>query len=349
MAYPGDVAITQMGDLINSGLRELTRLKFSDISENLQRFTAMKNLMTKNRVQISSGWGMQFDVKYVQADYADNSGIAAEDVVNIVDTLTQATFDWRHTKSYYGYYGPELTMNREPAKIVDLLKSRRQDGMKAMARKMEDNFWGAPPSVSDTNTPWGVNTWLVKNATEGFTGTVPSGYTTVGLNPTTYPNWTNWAYPYTNITKDDFVRKTRKAAEFTDWTPPVEYPKAGTADDYGFYTNYGILGPLEEILEAQNENLGADVASQDGKVVFHRTPVIRVPRLEADTTNPFYGINWGVFKTFVLDGYWLKETHLPIYPGQHLASVHFIDCIYQFGCYDKRSCFVGSNGTTYPG
>ena len=220
----------------------------------------------------------------------------------------------------------------------------------SLAILMENNFWGPPVALTDTLTPWGVNTWIVKNATEGFNGSAPSGYTTIGLNPTTYPRWNNWTYQYTAVSRDDLIRHWRKAATFTDFEPPVDGIKTfNTGDDYGFYTNYGVIGPLEEALESQNDDLGPDIASMDGRVVFRRVPVMWVPRLETDTTNPVYGINWGYLKTFVLDGWWLKETHIPNYPGQHTISAHFLDLTYQFVTRNRRCNFVLATGVTTPG
>lgn len=344
-----DLTATQLNDLVQTTLRDLGKPKFTEIATDLQRHTAMKNLLKKNRVVLQSGYGVQWDVMVNHAQSAANVGLGATDNVNIVDTMVQATADWRNTTANYAIIGQEISMNREPARIVNLIQERRIACMIAVAEIMENNFWGPPVVSTDSITPWGVNMWIVKNATEGFNGGAPSGYTTIGLNPTTYPRWQNWTAQYTSVTRDDFIRKCRKAATFTDFQPPVDgIPTPNTGDNYGFYTNYGVIGPLEEALESQNEDLGPDVASQDGRTLFRRVPVMWVPKLEADTTNPFYGINWGWFKTYILEGWWLKETHVPVYPLQHTISAHFLDCTYQWITKNRRNHFVIATGTTYP-
>ena len=59
---------------------------------------------------------------------------------------------------------------------------------------------------------------------------------------------------------------------YTDFKPLVEgMPTYSTGDDYGIYTNYSVLGEMTQILEAQNENLGTDVAPMEGQVVFRRS------------------------------------------------------------------------------
>lgn len=343
------VQANQLTDLVATTQRNLGKPNFTMIATDLQRYTAMNNLLKKNRVVLTSGYGVQWDVMVNHNDSAYNVGLGASDNVILKDTMVQATADWRNTVGNYAIIGQEIDMNREPARIVDLVRQRRLAAMIAMAELMERNFWGPPVAADDGVTPWGVNTWIVKAATQGFTGLAPAGYTSIGLNPVTYPRWRNYADQYTSVSKDDLIRKLRRAATFTDFKPPME--AMGDFNDgagYGFYTNYAVMGAMEEILESQNENLGTDVASMDGKVVFRRGPLEWVPYLEADTTNPIYGINWGDFKTYVLSGWWMKETNVPVYPGQHTVSAHFMDSTYQWIQKNRRTSFVIATGTTYP-
>jgi hypothetical protein len=337
------------GDLVQTTLRHLHRARFIDISSTLQKHTAMRNLLRKNRRVIRSGYGIQWDAMVGITNAAQNVGLAATDNVFITDVMTQAQADWRNTSTFYPVIGQEVDMNENPARIVDLVLTRRVNCMISLAELMESNFWGPPVAFTDNLTPFGVNTWLVKSATQGFNGGAPSGYTTIGLNPTTYPNWQNYTDGYTAVARDDLIRKMRRAATFTHFEPAVDgIPTINTGDEYGFYTNYGVIGPLEEAVESQNDSLGTDVASQDGKTLFRRVPVNWIPRLEPDTTNPIYGINWGVFKTYILNNWWLRELYIPNYPGQHTMAVHFLDCTYNFVTLDRRRNFVISNGTTYP-
>lgn len=343
------ITTSELTDLIATTQRNLGKPNYTQIATDLQDHTAMNSLLKKNRVQLESGTGVQWDVMVNHSASAANVGLGAQDNVQIVDTMVQAQADWRNTTANYSFIGQEIDMNRNPARIVNMVSQRRVAAMISLAELMENNFWGTPVASNDQVTPWGVNTWIVKNATEGFNGGAPSGYTSIGLNPTTYPRWKNWTAPYLAITEDDLISKWRKAATFTKFKPPVPgIPTFNTGDSYAFYTNYTVLGTLEKYLKQNNENLGTDLAKYDGSVVFMRAPVRWVPKLEADTTNPVYGINWGEFKTIILDGWWLKETNVPIYPGQHTVSVTFLDSTYQWVTKNRRCHFVLSNGTSYP-
>jgi hypothetical protein len=338
-----------VADLVADTLRDLGKPKFTDISSNLQRHVAMRNLLTKNRRVLESGFGVQFDVLVNQANNFRNVALAESDNLNLIDGMIQAQMNWRGSTDGYMIIGELIAMNAEPSRIVDYVKQQRLMCLISMAEGMESNFWGAP-SATDQKTPYGMPYWVPKNATKGFNGGALTGFTTVAnISPTTYPNWNNWTVPYTLVTKDDFIRGIREAAYRTDFAPTVDgIPSPNTGDDYGFYTNYSVAQPLEESLEAQNESLGTDIAKYDGHVVFLGVPVIKVPWLDRDTTNPYYGINWGWMKTYILRDWWMRETNIPYTPGQHTVESHYIDLRYQWVSKNRRCHFVASNGTTYP-
>lgn len=338
----------QLADLVATTLRELNKPSFVDISSDLQRHT-VNNFIRQNRVELQSGTGVQWSVMVNHNGSARNVGLGGQDEINRIDTMTLATADWRNSVASYSFIGQEIAMNREPARIVNIVKQGRHACMVSLAELMEGNLWGPPVAFTDAVTPWGIKTWIVKNASEGFNGGAPSGYTVIGLNPTTYPRFKNYTFPYTNVTPDDFIAKLDKAATFCDFMPAVEdFPNLVKGVDWGFFTNYAVIGALQQQLRAQNENLGADIDKYSGGVRFRRMPVTWVPKLEADTTGPFYGINYNTFKTIILDGWWLNQTDIAHYPGQHTTEAHFLDSTYQWCCYDRRANFVGSTGTSEP-
>ncbi len=340
---------TQLADLVATTLRDLDEPNLVEITTDIQEHTAAPRLLKKKNRKLQSGYGVQWDVLVNHAGTFQNVGLGAPDDVDIPDGVVQAQADWRNSVVSWAMIGQEMSMNAGKRRIVDLMMVREKMAMIDWVQGMEDNFWGPPVAITDDVTPWGVNTWIVKSATEGFNGGAPSGYTTIGLNPTTYERWKNYTAPYTAITKDDLVRKWRRAARKTKFKPPVEgIPTANGGNTYEFYTTETVIGTLEELLEAQNESLGVDIDPMSGKVMFQRTPVVWVPYLDADTTNPVYGLNWSHIETVVLAGWWLKRTVVPVYPGQHTMSAVFLDSTYQIVFKNRRGSFVLSNGTTYP-
>ena len=105
-----------------------------------------------------------------------------------------------------------------------------------------------------------------------------------------------------------------------------------------------MLGTVEELLEQQNDALGNDVASMDGRAMFRKTPIIWVPKLDDNpitgVTDGVYGINWGVFQPIFLDGEYLVEDGPRQAPDQHTTFRVHIDLTYNYLCRDRRRQFV---------
>lgn len=331
----------EIADLVATTLRDLGEFKWTDLATDLQDYVALPKLLKKEKVQFDAGYGIQFNAMVDHSGAAHNTGLYEVDTVNVADVMKSANIPWRHATTNYAYERREVAMNRSPRKIIDLLKIRRADAMISLAELMEDNFWSAPASSSDELAPYGVPYWIVKNNTEGFNGGTPSGFSDVaGLNTTTYPRWRNWTAQYTVVSKDDLVRKMRKAATFTKFKSPTEVPSYSRGNRYGYYANYDVVGRMEELLEAQNDDLGNDVASKDGMVTFRRNPVVWVPKLEEDTTDPIYGINWGDFYPVFLRGEYMKEQGPMLSPKQHTVHEVHIDLTLNFKSCNRRKHFV---------
>lgn len=239
----------------------------------------------------------------------------------------------------------EIAMNRSPAQIVDLVRIRRHDAMVDLAKHMETRFWSAPTSSSNNTQMYGIPYWISwADSTGDFAGGDPSGFSAGagGLSSSTYPQWQNWSAKYTNVTSIDLVRKWRKAATFTNFRAPVagnEYGAAGRGK-YGFYTNYDVIGPLEEVLESQNENLGNDIASKDGQLLFRQIPVTWVPELNSRSGDPVYGINWSVLKPAFLAGEYLREEGPAKASNQHTVFLTHVDLTMNLICHNRRANFV---------
>jgi hypothetical protein len=338
---------TDIADLVLGTLRDLGKLKVTDISTDIQEHVAMRNLLKKNRIVFDSGRGFQWQVRTNYADTAQFVGLYNQDQVNASDVLKSCTMEWRHVVQNWAFDHHEVDMNSGAARIVDIVKERRHSAMIGLAEKMEYAFWRVP-AVSNTTDPHGVPYYIVKNNSEGFNGGHPSGYSDVAsLSSTTYPRWKNYTAQYTDVTKADLIAKWRKAATYTKWIPPVDgMPTYNTGDMYGFYTNYAVIAELESVLESQNDNLGNDIASKDGQTMFRRTPVTWIPLLNDDSNNPVYGINWGVFKTAILKNWWLKEHVEKNVGGQHNVCATFLDCSFEWICYDRRRNMVLALDTT---
>src|ERR1700722_3776966 len=114
-----------IGDLVNTTLRFLNKPNFTEIATPLQKHTAMKHLLRKKSIELASGYGIQWDVMVAESGAAAFVGLGASDNVNDVDVMTQATADWRNATTNYAIIGQVLSMNMEPARIVDYVRVKR--------------------------------------------------------------------------------------------------------------------------------------------------------------------------------------------------------------------------------
>lgn len=334
----------QINDLITGTQNDLGRLKITDISYALQEYVAMPKLLRKEKVEFEGSPAIQWNVNVTTSGAARNVGLYGTDDVNVDDTLQTASVPWRHTTTNYAIERRELAMNKGKYKIVELVKVRRRNAMTDLAVQFENDFWSKPTDSTDTLKPFGIDYWCVASQTAGFNGTNPSGFTSGagGLSSSTYTRWANYTDGYTSVTKDDLIAKWRKAATLTNFKSPVgdEGPdEYNTGNRYGYYMNYAVLGVLERALENQNDNLGNDIASKDGKALFRGNPCTYVPQLDSNSKNPVYGINWGVFSPVVLSGEFMREEAMAPLSNQHTVFVTHIDTTYNYKCWDRRRLF----------
>jgi hypothetical protein len=332
---------SQINDLVTTTLRDLERLKWADIATDLQNHVFMNEILDEQKVKFESGYGHQFNLRVANNGQARHTGLFGTDNVNVADVMITGTVGWVHATTDYAIERREIAMNRDPAKIVDLIKTRRVAALADLAEELEPKGWANPTSGSDD--PFGVAHWIVKNATEGFNGGAPSGYTAgaAGISSTTYPRWKNWSAQYVARTKADLITKWRKALTKTNFKPPIEHPSSARGKNrYAQYTNYDVIADIETLAENQNQNLQNDLASKDGMVTVRRIPVTWAPYLDADTSDPIYGVNWAWFYPIFLKGEYMNETPMQQAPSQHTVSKVHIDLSYNYVCKNRRAQFV---------
>ena len=325
-------------DLVTGTLKELGRGKFQQIAQELQDYEVMSRWLKRDRVMMDSGIGIQRTMMTKLSGAAKHVGLYEIDEVNVSDLLSLIDIPWKHATTYWAFERRETLMNRGQSLVVKVIKPRRTGAMIDLAQQLEEKAWTLPAASSKVD-PYGLPYWIVKNASEGFNGGAPAGYTTVAnLDPAVYPKWKNYTAQYTNVTKADLIKKMRKAYRKIDFKSPVSIPdfRNGKGDKYRIYVNESLLSDLEDLGEAQNENLGRDLASMDGVMTFRRNPIMWIPYLDDDTTNPLYMVNHSVFHPVILSGDYLRETGVERVANQHNTFAVHVDLTYNYLCVDRR-------------
>ena len=330
----------QLLDLVAVTQRNLGPMAWTDAATELTDYPVFTSLMRKSDVKMYTGDGIQRNVMTDTSGAARHTGLFGKDNVNVDDVMAQIYVPFRHTETSYAFERREKGINGGPEQIVDLIKVRRADAMISLAELIEETFWGKPLNSSDTTTPWGVKYWMVSNATQGFNGGNPSGFTggAGGLSSTTNTRWANWTDQYTAVSKLDLIKKMRKAHRRTDFKSPVDIPsyRGSTGQKYRIYLNEDTIAAMEDVGEAQNDSLGRDLAPMDGKMTFRSNPLIYTPQLDGDATNPLYMINWGCFEIFFLKGEHLRESKLQQAADAHNTYHQFVDTSWNTLCTNRR-------------
>jgi hypothetical protein len=321
--------------------KDLGPLSWEEISTDLQEHPALNRMMRRNKVEfLNSGTAIQRSLVVDHSGAARNVGLYNQDNVNVGDVMKTISVPWRHSTTDFAFDRREISMNREPSRINNLFKVRRIDGMTSLAELMESNWFGHCPESGDEETPYGFFYWLAYNASTGFNGgddNVTGG--PGGLASATYPRWKNWTAAYTAVTKADLIALMRRGYHNVGFKPPVRgtptLRRGGPRHE--FLLNLDTLMDIEELGEAQNENLGKDIASMDGKMVFRGAPLTYVPYLDKySTSDPILGIDWSTFMTYCLRGEYLRESRPEKAPHQHNVMQVFIDITWQTLCINRR-------------
>lgn len=339
---------TDIPDLIESTLEDLGRMRLTDHSTDLVEFVAFNRLMRESQVRPEGGSRIRINMLASQQQNSRFRGYYATDgEVNQGDGLAHGFVDWRSADFKWAWDEEELDVNAGESQIQDYIKVKRHMALMGWAQFVEDWFWATPPGASDTLTPLNLRYWITKSTTTAdgdFNGGAASGFTLKGpFSPTTYPRWKNWAYVWTDVIEDDLIRKMRRMVRKTSFKPPVgvDYKSFDTGNRYEHLCNEATVNAIERLGEKRNDNLGYDFSAN--VPTFARAPFTYCPELDSDSDNPIYHMNWGVFKTVILRGKWMRERKAQQAPFQHTVWVVWVDSRFQLCLYDPRKVAVGSN------
>lgn len=334
----------QIADIVTAVKDAEERNSYELLTTELQSYPAMSRLFKSNARTERSGSQLTFNAQVATNGSAQTTSLFAEIDLSQADLFKKGSVPWRHVTNYYLFDEREPELNNGPEDLVDIVKGRRTDCIVDLAVKFEPWFWGKPSGTetADDAPIYGVQYWIprVNTNTDGaFQGGDPSGFSggCANLPAASYPNYQNWSVGYDEVSEDDFLDRLDTAAYKTDFLNPTAIP-GSVASKYGYYTNNAVFKALQKLARSRNDNLGFDFATR--APIYGGTIIERVPYLDSDTGNPFYGIDWSVFKPVFLRGEWMKEITV-IRPGkQHRVVATFMDSTLNLTCKNRRKLFV---------
>jgi hypothetical protein len=361
-------------DLIAMTLHYLGPYKWVDLVSSLQDHVAANELIRKEKIGFDSGTSIDFNAQVNPQGSFRMVAIGAPDQHTYTALMTKGNVPWRGSNANMAIPSEVIAMNRESAKIVDIVEEQRAGVYISCAEGFETQFWSQPTGSTDDLNAYGIPYWIVPSTLQGFNGGNPNpgGWTSgaAGLNAgqlqtggtlsggtgTLYPNSANYTDSYVEVSKNDAILKMRRAAYFTKFKSPVgaNVPSYSLGDRRMILTTNFVILEFGSRAEEQNDNLGNDIASKDGDVVFRRNPVVWVPKLDqlsnatafSNSTyasagmfpkNPIYFVNFGWFRPVFLKGWWMKQTGpQPLWGINHTIISTQYDWRWNLICRNRR-------------
>lgn len=359
---PNGIPNSDLIDLQRTTLENLPNLDF-EVALQYQSYLVCDKWFGQDKIKIESGTSIKRNIILDDSGNAIHVRLYQKVPVNVADVQFQITAPWVQARTHYTIERREALRNRAPARYVELLKSRRVDGMVSLANLIEQDGWKSPENSSDDLNPRGLPYWLNKVipaagvgydaaidiTTGGFVGRrvlFNDGTQTItdvgGINPTAQAKWRNYAAVYSAVSTTDLVRAMRKAFYATSFQSPmlVKDLERGPKAQYRIYAGLDELVALEELAHTQNvgsDLLGPDLAKFHGVTAFRRVPLEYAPLLDADTSDPIYMVNHNNIYPFVQDGDWLRENEPMSDVESNNVFVTIIDNSYQFFNKNRRT------------
>lgn len=351
------IKYNEIADLLTTTYDKV-EIDIVDLSQEMLDYIVVPYFMKKKggMRQIGGGVGV---AQILMIEHGGRSRFVGEydqDVILVIDHLTKARVDFCLMTDNVAYSIGELRANRGKERITNVIAPKKRAMQLRVIETIEYAFFQTP-DVDDDLTPWGLKYWIVKSsAAAGYNGGYPSGFTTMAnLNLTKVPQFRNYTDNYTSVTKDDLILKMRRAHRRTKWRTPKK--QGGFTGDTGprrfMLANEATCEEFENIGEGQNENLGRDISpynagrsvngvtkTPEGEILFKNSPFVYGEYLDADSTDPIYGIDMKYFHCITRKGDNMSMGEFGKAPNQHRVIKADFDHAYQFLCSNRRAQWV---------
>ena len=342
--------LENIDDFTQRVLARYLRNAYVDVSLGLQKYIWGSKFFNSKKRAERGGKYLAWKLRKANQNSGKNTGPYAVDETNRVNVLLEAHEGWSHQSFNYIYDLTEDDFSSPDETLVRRIDVDEQGLTNDAVTFMESAMWSRPSSTTaDPMPPSGIPHWVIKNATEGFTGTYNSDYGDVigNVATATVPNWRNYSGDYLQVSRDDLIEKVVNACDFCLFEAPADFPQLDKGPpDWAFFTVHSVLATMRKILSTGNDNLGPDVARWAGAVMIRGVPVTWVPALTNsesevyDSSAPFYGINFTSFEYFFKSGWSMIKRPPKQAPNQDTVRIRMMHNIGNFVCYDRRSNFV---------
>jgi hypothetical protein len=141
-----------------------------------QQYNVVNEWFKTDKVQVDSGTSIVRNIILDTSGNARHVRLFQKTGLNVADVQSRITAPWVQVQTSYSIERREALRNRKPAMYIELLKSRRIDGMLSLAELLEQRAWLAPDSTpADDLNPYGLPYWLSRRprpTVPGYVGAI---------------------------------------------------------------------------------------------------------------------------------------------------------------------------------
>lgn len=353
-------------DLIATTLNDLPDQQFEVMWDN-QDYEFCR-IYQNERMEIDGGNQIERKVMLDPTGNARYRRLYDTDIPAVGEVMHTIKVPWVQIGTNYSWDKVEIMRNKNSAKgFVNLLKTRRVDGLWDLANLIEDRAWKTPDSANDDLNPYGVPYYLnfftdasgTVNSTAGFNGVAAKyqngNFTTniAGIDASEEPKWRNYCAPYTAV-NNSMLKAFRIAFMKTRFKVPltISDPSNARVAAKRIYTDSATVAELMEFADLKDDkHTGKDVlgnlrVDEGGLCTINRLPVVFIPQLEGADYSPVYCIDFAKFIPYVQDGYWMDEGEPVTDRTQHTVFTVFLDGAHNNLCINRRTAGFVMHKTT---
>lgn len=326
-------------DAVEMTLDELDRGKWIGAMTDLQKHVGFNEICKNKKEKRNKGKGIKVRFVTDHNNSAEDVGLYNTVEYSRDNNLTSGSIDWKFTEAHMIWDDREDDMNSGNAALVDAVEMERSAMMTSLAELCEKRIWGY--SSTDEKRVFGIPYWVTKNATLGYNGGNPTGYSSgrAGVSSSTYPRLKNYTGGYTGYTDQsatDLIYMMEKAAYETAWTPPAPEPgMSRNGYGKGIFTTWKVKMKLKNVAKTNNDSLGFDLSTKEP--VFRGSEITPVPYLDQNTSDdPMYILNFDYLEPVFLKDWFKKRTPVRRLSNQPHVMATDVDLVWNIRCTDWR-------------
>ena len=356
------LSIEEFDDFVASYLQDYVMGRWQDISAPLQKYYFASRLFDPIKKREMSTSRAKWKLKVGNNNNFKVVGLYHRDKSDRVNVLTEGDMRWGMTTTNYHYDIDEETFKAGATAIVDYFDLQEEGLMQDFFAGMETLMFGPGPATPTVKPfpPVSLLHWITStsdsvtenNAEEGFNGREPVGWGSSGIggiDASKYDQWRNRTFPYTQVSRQDFVEKVINSMDLCTFDPPVErhniVPEGNP--QWELLTTHSRVAKSRKLLQLGNDNIGDDMAAHSGKVMIRGVPMTWVPAWTNEASENkrddgiILGVDWNTFECFYEKGRSQRKRR----PFQHRdmsnVRVRCMDDALQLVCYNRRANFRG--------